>query len=148
MPTHLLATGDLGDPSQLSELGRLIFRLALAMALGAIMGWQHERQGDAAGLRTHMLVAIGTTLFLLLLPQAGLSGTELGKVLASLLAGLGLLCAGILLRQRGNGRVVDLTSAGGIWVTGAIATAVGVGQATTAIVGTLFAAATLSVLRR
>ena len=61
---------DVSDPAQLT---RIVIRLLLAAALGAVLGYERERRGKAAGLRTHMLVAIGAALFVLVPQQGGMA---------------------------------------------------------------------------
>jgi hypothetical protein len=71
-----------------------VVRLGLAVLLGALIGYERERRESAAGLRTHMLVALGTALFVLVPQQAGLSAADLSRVIQGVVAGVGFLGAG------------------------------------------------------
>lgn len=66
-------------------------RLALAAILGGMLGYDRERAGKAAGLRTHMLVSVGSALFVLIPQQAGLSDSDLSRVIQGIVAGVGFL---------------------------------------------------------
>ena len=79
---------DLPDAAQWT---RLLLRLSLAMLLGAVIGYEREQRNSSAGLRTHMLVALGTALFVLVPQQAGLDADGLSRVLQGLVAGVGLM---------------------------------------------------------
>jgi putative Mg2+ transporter-C (MgtC) family protein len=136
---------DLPDPAQWT---RLLLRLGLALLLGAAIGYERERRDSTAGLRTHMLVALGTALFVLVPQQAGLSADGLSRIIQGLLAGIGFLGAGAVLKQADSGHVRGLTTAAGIWSTAAIGVAVGLGREATAIVSTVLVLAVLGLLLR
>lgn len=133
---------DVGDVEQLTQL---VVRILLAALLGGLLGIQRERHGKPAGVRTHMLVAMGSTLLVLLPLQAGMDGESLSRVIQGLLAGIGLLCAGTILKLGAEEQVTGLTSAAGLWMTAAIGVAVGLGRETTAVVGALLAFAILAM---
>ena len=78
-----------------------------------------ERQGKEAGLRTHMLVALGSAFFVLIPLQAGMSIGDLRRVLQGLIAGIGFLLAGAILKQQAQGQIHGLTTAAGLWLTAA-----------------------------
>jgi len=136
---------DIPDPAQFA---RLLLRLILAVLLGAAIGWERERHDSSAGLRTHMLVALGTALFVLVPQQSGFGTDDMSRVIQGLLAGVGFLGAGAVLKMRQEGEVRGLTTAAGLWTTAAIGVAVGLGRETTAIISTVFAIVILSVLLR
>src|SRR5215207_5188057 len=98
---------DLPDAAQWT---RLVVRLGLAVLLGALIGYEREQRASAAGLRTHMLVALGTALFVLVPQQAGLSDTDLSRVIQGLVAGVGFLGAGAVIKQAQSGQVHGLTT--------------------------------------
>jgi putative Mg2+ transporter-C (MgtC) family protein len=150
MPNAVLSTlrdefADLSDPVQVT---RVCVRLLVAVALGAILGWERETRGSTAGLRTHMLVALGVALVVVTSQQAGMAATDMSRVLQGLLAGIGFLGAGAILKQSDRDHVRGLTTAASIWATAAIATAAGLGHESTAILATLLAYAILSLLFR
>lgn len=132
---------DVGDVEQFT---RLAVRLLVAAILGGILGLQRERHGKAAGVRTHMLVALGAALFVLVPQQWGLKQEELSRVIQGVVAGVGFLCAGSILKS-GDDHVRGLTTAAGIWLTAAIGVAAGLGRETTAALSALLALAILSM---
>ena len=127
---------------------RLALRLGLAVALGAAIGYEREVHDKAAGLRTHMLVALGSALFVFVPQQMGLSGEALSRVLQGVVAGVGFLGAGTVIKQRGEGHVHGLTTAAGIWSTSAIGITAGLGRMAIAIAATALTLVILDLLRR
>ncbi|NML47365.1 MgtC/SapB family protein [Ramlibacter sp. G-1-2-2] len=125
---------DLGDAEQLT---RTLLRLAVAVVLGGCIGFQRERHGHEAGTRTHMLVCAGSALFVLLPQQLQMSDDAVSRVLQGLLAGIGFLCAGAILKRPQEEHVRGLTTSAGIWMTAAIGTAAGLGREGTAVVSAL-----------
>lgn len=125
---------DIGD---LEQLTRVVLRLVLAAVLGGMLGLQRERNGKEAGIRTHMLVAAGSALFVLVPLQSGMDPDSVSRVLQGLLAGVGFLCAGTILKLRDEEQVRGLTTAAGIWMTAAIGMACGLGREMTAVLSTL-----------
>jgi putative Mg2+ transporter-C (MgtC) family protein len=136
---------DLSDPEQLT---RVSVRLLVAVALGAVLGYERERRGSTAGLRTHMLVALGVALVVVTAEQSGMEAADMSRVLQGILAGIGFLGAGAILKHGDQDQVRGLTTAASIWATAAIATAAGLGRETTAMLATLLAYLILSLLLR
>ena len=134
----------------LRQFVRLVVRLLLASLLGFALGFEREQQGKAAGLRTHMLVAIGSALFVLIPQQAGVEPADMSRVIQGLIAGVGFLCAGTILKQgkEDEQQVQGLTTAAGLWMTAAIGMACGLGRETTAVLSTLLALAVLAGVPR
>lgn len=128
---------EFSDVSDVEQLTRLVVRLALAALLGGLLGLQRERAGKEAGIRTHMLVAAGSALVVLVPVQAGIDNDGISRVLQGLLAGIGFLCAGSILKLPSEEHVRGLTTAAGIWMTAAIGMAAGLGRDVTAIIATL-----------
>jgi putative Mg2+ transporter-C (MgtC) family protein len=139
---------EFSDLSDTAQWVRLLVRLGLAVLLGALIGYERERRDSAAGLRTHMLVALGSALFVLVPQQAGLANDELSRVLQGLVAGVGFLGAGAVIKQTQSGEVHGLTTAAGIWSTAAIGVAVGLGREATAIVSAITVYAILGLVLR
>jgi putative Mg2+ transporter-C (MgtC) family protein len=133
---------DLPDASQVT---RVTLRLMVAAILGGVLGYEREKRGKAAGMRTHMLVALGAALFVLIPQQAGVTDADMTRVLQGLVAGVGFLGAGAIIRVGDNGEVKGLTTAAGIWLTAAIGMAAGMGREATAILCTVLALGVLSV---
>jgi len=132
---------DVGDAEQFT---RLAVRLLVAAILGGILGLQRERHGKAAGVRTHMLVALGAALFVLVPQQGGMNEEDLSRVIQGVVAGVGFLCAGSILKSDDD-HVRGLTTAAGIWLTAAIGVAAGLGREMTAALCALLALAILSM---
>ena len=136
---------DLSDPAQFT---RVVVRLLMAVALGAVVGYERERHGKTAGLRTHMLVALGVALVIVSAEQTGIAAADMTRVLQGLFAGIGFLGAGAILKLDEKERVTGLTTAASIWATAAIAAAAGLGREATAVLATVLAYVILSVLLR
>src|SRR4051812_32382330 len=117
---------DFSDLPDAGHVTRIVVRLAVAAALGGALGYERARAGKPAGLRTHMLVALGAALFVLVPQQAGVAAADMTRVLQGLATGIGFLGAGAILK-RGEG-VEGLTTAAGIWLTAAIGIAAGLGR--------------------
>ena len=125
---------DLGDAAEVTQL---VVRLLVAALLGGLLGLEREMQGKAAGIRTHMLVAASSALIVLVPLQMGLEGDALSRVLQGLLAGIGFLCAGAILKLEREEQVHGLTTAASVWMTSAIGIAAGLGREMTAALATL-----------
>jgi len=125
---------EFSDLADVEQFTRVVIRLLIAVLLGGLLGLQRERQGKEAGIRTHMLVAGGSALFVLVPLQAGMSEDGLSRVLQGLVAGVGFLCAGSILKLASEEQVRGLTTAAGIWMTAAIGMAAGLGREMTAVV--------------
>jgi len=125
---------------------RIILRLLVAAILGGVLGFEREQKGKSAGLRTHMLVALGAALFILVPQQAGVSDADLTRVLQGLVAGVGFLGAGTIIKGGGEEEVKGLTTAAGIWLTAAIGVAAGMGREATAVISTILALVILYTL--
>ncbi|MGV8897749.1 MAG: MgtC/SapB family protein [Burkholderiaceae bacterium] len=134
---------DLGDPS---DVTRVCVRLLVATVLGAVLGYERESAGAAAGLRTHMLVSLGSALFILVPLQAGMSLDDISRVLQGVTAGIGFLGAGAIIKLQ-NEDIKGLTTAAGIWLTAAVGVAAGMGLEATAVLSAMFGLVILSLLR-
>ena len=128
------------------HLVRVTGRLLVSLVLGGLLGYERQRAGKAAGLRTHILVALGATLFVLGPVEAGMSVADLSRVIQGIVAGVGFLGAGAILKLVDRERVEGLTTAANIWFTAAIGTAVGSGHLWLPILGTTLALAVLVLL--
>ena len=141
--TVLSEFSDIPDATQIT---RITLRLLVAAALGGLLGYERESKGKSAGVRTHMLVAIGAALFVLIPQQTGASTADLTRVLQGLIAGVGFLGAGAIILGTKQVETQGLTTAAGIWVTAAIGAAAGMGRESTAVLSTLVALFVLSVV--
>jgi putative Mg2+ transporter-C (MgtC) family protein len=143
----LLLNELLGGLGNWHDLGRVLIRLVAAAALGAVVGFQRERLGKPAGLRTHMLVAVGSALFIVVPIELHMS-SSLPNVLQGVSTGIGFIGAGAILKLRDEHEIHGLTTAASVWMTAAIGLAVGLGGLGIAIVATLLMWLILSVLGR
>lgn len=130
---------EFSDLPDVAGVTRITLRLLIAATLGGVLGFEREQKGKAAGLRTHMLVALGAALFVLIPQQAGVSDADLTRVLQGLVAGIGFLGAGTIIKGNGEEEIKGLTTAAGIWLTAAIGVAAGMGREATAVLSTLLA---------
>jgi putative Mg2+ transporter-C (MgtC) family protein len=103
----------------------MALRLLLAALLGAVIGFQREKSGKEAGLRTNMLICLGSALFTVI-SLYGFSGSDPARVAAGIATGIGFIGAGVILHRSG-GAVIGLTSAATIWTVAGIGMAAGVG---------------------
>ena len=103
----------------------MVLRLLLATALGAIIGYQRERAGKPAGLRTHILICVGAAIFTIA-SIYGFGAADTARVAAGVVAGIGFLGAGAIIRG-GEGIVAGLTTAATIWMVAGIGLAAGAG---------------------
>jgi putative Mg2+ transporter-C (MgtC) family protein len=131
-----------------SDLTSTCIRLVVAVLLGALLGYDRERQDSAAGLRTHMLVALGAALMVIGAQQSGMDSADMSRVLQGIVAGIGFLGAGAIIKLNEKEQIKGLTTAATIWSTAAIGVAAGLGLAITAAVATLLALAILALLPR
>ncbi|MBY4895498.1 MgtC/SapB family protein [Cupriavidus sp. AU9028] len=136
---------DLADPEQAT---RVLVRLTMAMLLGGIIGYERESAGKAAGLRTHMLVAMGSAMFVLVPLQAGMPLNDVSRVLQGIASGIGFLGAGAIIKMTAEGDIKGLTTAASIWMVAAIGVAAGMGREMTALIATLFTLLVLEILQR
>jgi len=128
------------------QMGQLSLRLVVASALAAVLGLEREARGRQAGLRTHMLVALGSALFTAIPLQVGATGV--GEIVKGITAGVGFLGAGAILKQESERRISGITTAAGIWTTAAVGFAAGAGFIGAALVTTALAWIILHVLER
>jgi putative Mg2+ transporter-C (MgtC) family protein len=122
----------------LRQLIHVLLRLIAAALLGAVVGYERERAGKAAGLRTHMLVALGTTVFVLACSAVGMSSDGLSRVIQGIATGIGFIGAGSILKLNSERDIQGLTTAAGVWMTAAIGIAVGLGSLGVAFLSTFF----------
>ena len=97
-------------------------KLVLSAVLGLIMGWDRQRSGHPAGMRTYALVSMGSAVFTLLSIHGFPGEAESSRVAGQIVTGIGFLGAGIILHK--PDKVVGLTTAAGVWVSSAVGMAV------------------------
>lgn len=102
-------------------------RILLATALGALIGFQRERAGKPAGLRTLVLISLGACLFTIVSIYGFSGASDPARIAAGVVAGIGFIGAGAILHRQG-GIVEGLTTAATIWVAAAVGLMVGAGM--------------------
>src|SRR5689334_19054106 len=100
----------------------LLSRMAWSAVLGGIIGWEREISGHPAGIRTFALVTVGACVFGLVSRYTPDTGVDATRIAAQVVAGIGFLCAGLILRV--DGQVRGLTTAATLWVSAAVGLAV------------------------
>lgn len=110
------------------HLARVLVRLTAAVCLGAVIGYQREIVGKAAGLRTHMLVSGGAALFVMACLKSEMSLEGLSRVIQGLATGIGFIGAGAILKLTEERQITGVTTAASIWMTAAVGVAVGLGH--------------------
>lgn len=139
---------EFGDLAEVERITRAAWRMGEALLLGAAIGWDRERRDAEAGLRTHMLVALGAALFVLIPQESGMNDDQLSRIVQGLVSGIGFLGAGAVLKDQEEGRIHGLTTAASLWAAAAVGLAAGLGRTGTAIMATGFILLVLVWLRR
>jgi putative Mg2+ transporter-C (MgtC) family protein len=134
---------------------QLIFRLFLALLIGAIIGLERELRRKPAGLRTHMLVSFGSAVFVLIPLQLITIQSHpemISRVVQGIAAGVGFLGAGEIVRESSQQserlEIRGLTSAAAIWVSASLGIAAGCGLWQLGLVGAIMTFAVLNVFKR
>jgi putative Mg2+ transporter-C (MgtC) family protein len=123
-------------------------RLLIALVIGGLIGLERELQGKAAGIRTNMLMCIGSCLIMIIsIEVAGVAGgiTDPGRIAAQVVTGVGFLGAGTIIRSRFH--ITGLTTAATIWVLSALGLAIGAGYITLSIAAAVLITITLTLVR-
>ncbi len=128
-----------------------ISRIIIAFILGSIIGLEREKKGSQAGLRTHLLVCMGSALIMLISlyiydMYEAKPGIDPGRIAAGVVTGIGFLGAGTIIRSREG--VSGLTTAASVWLSAAIGLAVGCGYISAAVLTTIIGYLALSLLKR
>ena len=123
----LIAVAIFRDIPDVEQVLLVAARLLAAALLGGVVGFERQWEGKSAGIRTHMLVALGAAAFTLIPLIAGADDQGVSRVIQGVAAGIGFLGAGLILPMREERKVRGLTTAANIWVTAAAGVAVGAG---------------------
>jgi putative Mg2+ transporter-C (MgtC) family protein len=137
---------EFADLPTAADFARITLRLVAAMLLGGLVGLEREAAGKAAGLRTHMLVALGAALTLVVAERLQMPAADQSRVIQGLVTGIGFLGGGAILKITDQRQIRGLTTAAGIWMTASIGIAAGAGKLATAAVATALTFIVLSVL--
>lgn len=131
----------------------ILARLALAMALGIAFGWNPERAHKPAGLRTHLLVSLGSAIMMLIslemyyLYSSATTSVDPGRIAAQVVSGIGFIGAGTIMHADG-GLVKGLTTAASIWAVSGVGMACGAGMYLLAVAGTVVTLISLALVNR
>jgi putative Mg2+ transporter-C (MgtC) family protein len=117
------------------QLVRVGVRLLVALLIGALVGIQRELTHKPAGLRVHMLVALGTALVVVTATESAMSSSDVARVIQGLVTGIGFLGGGAILKLTVEHEIHGLTTAAGIWLTAAASIAAGLGLLSIAVMG-------------
>lgn len=125
---------------------QLTIRLLAAGLVGAIIGYERELRAKGAGIRTHVLVALGSCLFMIIsiFGFGGVERFDAARVAAGVVGGLGFLGGGIIMKTQNH--VTGLTTAAGLWVTGAIGLGFGCGLYEVSILSSILVLISLEAL--
>jgi putative Mg2+ transporter-C (MgtC) family protein len=135
--------------------GELLVRLAVGTVLGGVIGYERNVHGRPAGLRTHLIVALASTTFMLVsthfvyfqhYAKDDLVTVDASRIAASVVTGIGFLGGGAILRSGLN--VQGLTTAAGLWLVAAIGLSAGAGMYVVSVAATAFGVLALALLRR
>jgi putative Mg2+ transporter-C (MgtC) family protein len=128
------------------QLLRVFFRLFAATLLGGLIGLQRVNAKKPAGLRTHILVCLGTTVILLSCSSAALSPEGVSRVIQGIVTGIGFIGAGSILKLSEEHLIHGLTVSVRIWTTAAVGIAIGLGQIGIALITAVLTILVLAVL--
>lgn len=128
------------------EIITIAWRLGMAALLGGIVGFEREWAKKAAGLRTHMTVALSAATFVIVAVEGGSADGDVGRVIQGVAAGIGFLGAGTILKRTSEESIKGLTTAATIWLTAAVGVAAGAGHITVAVIGVIAATLILVIL--
>jgi putative Mg2+ transporter-C (MgtC) family protein len=141
------AQAEFSDLGSVADVTQVLMRLGLALILGGILGFERELSRRDAGMRTHMMVAVGAALFVVVPLQAGFSQDNMSRVLQGLVSGIGFLGAGAIIKLSAEREVRGLTTAASLWLSAGVGVASGLGREATAILSVAIALAILSSAR-
>ncbi|MCK4730402.1 MAG: MgtC/SapB family protein [Candidatus Aenigmarchaeota archaeon] len=110
----------------------LVVQFLLAIILGGTIGIEREKSHKPAGIRTHMLVALGACLFT---ASSIVFGVDTGRIAAGIVTGIGFIGAGTIIGSKGN--IKGITTAASLWTTSAVGLMIGMGEYFAGIVATL-----------
>ena len=127
------------------HLAIVLIRTITAVLLGGIVGIQREKVGKPAGLRTHMLVCLGTAVVVLGCSGIGMDMDGLSRVIQGIVTGIGFIGAGTILKLTDQREIQGLTTAAGLWMTAAIGVGCGLGTLGLAVIATVLTVIVLAL---
>jgi len=128
------------------QLAQVIVRLVASIVIGGLIGYQREAAGKQAGLRTHILVALGSTAFVLGALGAGMRDDAVSRVIQGVITGIGFIGAGTILKRDAD--IKGLTTSAGLWTTCAIGVVIGLGELGVALIAAVLVLVVLTLVQR
>ena len=128
-----------------TRLYTVLIRVIAATFLGALFGFQRERAGKPAGLRTHILVSLGTAVVVLACSGSGMDMAGESRVIQGIVTGIGFIGAGSILKVSEERDIRGLTTAAGLWLTAAVGVACGLGTIGIALIASVLALVVLAL---
>ena len=125
---------------------QVVLRLVIAAILGGSIGLERLYKGKPAGLRTQMLVCMGSAMVLIVARLDGIPSSKIGRIISGILTGIGFIGGGVILKIKQDREIRGITTAASIWTTAAIGIAVGLGEVWVAVLCTLVVLIILFVL--
>jgi len=127
------------------QLAQVLVRLIIAAFLGGLVGMQRERAGKPAGVRTHILVCLGTAIVVLASSGMGMNLDAQSRVIQGIVTGIGFIGAGAILKVSAEHEIKGLTTAAGLWITAAIGIACGGGEIGIALISAVLTVIVLAL---
>ncbi len=127
------------------QVAQVLIRVVTAVLLGGLVGIQREQAGKPAGVRTHMLVCLGTTVVVLVCSGMGMAYDAQSRVIQGIVTGIGFIGAGSILKLSKEHDIQGLTTAAGLWMTAAIGIACGAGTLGIALISAVLTVIVLAL---
>jgi putative Mg2+ transporter-C (MgtC) family protein len=127
------------------QAAQILLRMVAAVLLGFLVGMQREKAGKPAGVRTHMLVSLGTAIVVLACAGMGMQYDAQSRVIQGIVTGIGFIGAGSILKLNEERDIQGLTTAAGLWLTAAIGIACGVGTLGIALIASVITVGVLAL---
>ena len=135
-----------GKVPDVAEILRVGLRMLTAVFIGGCIGLQRQLTHHSAGLRTHLLVAMGSALLVISGAQSGMASADLSRIIQGIVTGIGFLGGGAILKLTTEREIRGLTTAAGIWMTATASIAAGLGRIITALIALVLSLIVLGVL--
>lgn len=128
------------------QLIQVLVRLVASVLIAGLIGFEREASGKSAGLRTHVLVSLGSTVFVLGATGAAMHEDAVSRVIQGIVTGIGFIGTGTILKQ--DNKIHGLTTSAGLWTTCAIGVVVGLGEVGVALIAAVITLIVLTIVKR
>jgi putative Mg2+ transporter-C (MgtC) family protein len=129
------------------QFAQVLLRLIVAALLGGLVGIQRQRARKPAGLRTHILVCLGSSVVVVACSGVGMNFDGQSRVIQGVLTGVGFIGAGSILKLSQEHDIKGLTTAAGVWMTAAMGIACGVGTIGIALIAAVLTVIVLTLVK-